>query len=348
MFRHWKARQYKRQLRSEWAFERKAAVELLCKLGSRHALRALISALKDRESDVRSEAAHCLGELGDRRAVQPLIDTLGSSTMRSAALALGKLGDKKAVLPLVKALKESCYDREASIIADALDALGWEPADDAERAILAVVRCEWTRCVELGPAAFEPLAKALAGQKYGEFHIVDALVSLNDPRAVDLLVSELSSHKDPWQLERRGDAGYDPFTLQRQKRREACGPALTRLMRNVASRMTLGQLEAVVALPPVCTWYYEAASKWNSCGNAVEYKKESYTSDTAEARQLARQELIRRQERKEVSSTAQETPSPIMVACACGGKYLVKPEYAGKTVRCKQCDRLLAVPSEGK
>jgi HEAT repeat protein len=63
-----------------------------------------IAALKDRDWQVRSNAAEALGKLGDARAVEPLIASLKDQeapVQVEAAVALGKLGDMRAVQPLV-------------------------------------------------------------------------------------------------------------------------------------------------------------------------------------------------------------------------------------------------------
>ena len=66
-------------------------------------------------------AAEALGELGDARAVEPLIRVLGNNP--SAARALGEIGDERAVEPLITAL-ENEYVRDAA--KEALKKLGHE------------------------------------------------------------------------------------------------------------------------------------------------------------------------------------------------------------------------------
>lgn len=54
-------------------------------------------------TDIRRDAARALGQLGDARAVEPLIQALGhsSNAMRKAVVrTLGQLGDDRAVEPL--------------------------------------------------------------------------------------------------------------------------------------------------------------------------------------------------------------------------------------------------------
>ena len=69
------------------------------------ALVPLTKALGDAAMSVRRHAAKALGEIGDVRAVEPLIKALGEGNS-SAAGALGKIGDVRAVEPLIKAFGE--------------------------------------------------------------------------------------------------------------------------------------------------------------------------------------------------------------------------------------------------
>jgi len=65
----------------------------------------LILDLKYGSDDVRKDAVVALGESGDPRAVDPLIDALNDWVVREvAARALGKIGDPKAVDPLIETL----------------------------------------------------------------------------------------------------------------------------------------------------------------------------------------------------------------------------------------------------
>ena len=80
---------------------------------------------------VRGKVIAVLGELGDKRAVQPLTGLLcGQYSLCMVAIhALKKLDDKDAIQPLIRTLGYSSGDvRKAA--ANALDALGdhqWKP-----------------------------------------------------------------------------------------------------------------------------------------------------------------------------------------------------------------------------
>jgi HEAT repeat protein len=71
------------------------------------ALKGLVTALKDENAIVRSEAARSLGDLGSDEAVAPLAGCLedpSASVRISSARSLGRLDARGAVSPLVSAL----------------------------------------------------------------------------------------------------------------------------------------------------------------------------------------------------------------------------------------------------
>jgi len=96
----------------------------LTKLGD-EAFDFMIKALNDmpRSWDLACKASAALGLLGDRRAVEPLIDTLkfdNITVSKKVAEALGKIGDARAFMPLMKLLEKP--DSELQI--KAMEALG--------------------------------------------------------------------------------------------------------------------------------------------------------------------------------------------------------------------------------
>lgn len=99
------------------------AAEVLGDIGDKRAVEPLIDALRDADYTVQWSAAEALGKIGDKRAVEPLITTLktGDEYLRKrAAEALGDIGDKRAVEPLINALK----DEDESVRSSAAEALG--------------------------------------------------------------------------------------------------------------------------------------------------------------------------------------------------------------------------------
>src|SRR5690606_36373047 len=78
----------------------------LARLGD-DALEPLIGLLRHDDRPVRHHAAHALGKLGHRRAVDGLLDALADedpAVVAKAALALGQIGDEQAIPALVSLL----------------------------------------------------------------------------------------------------------------------------------------------------------------------------------------------------------------------------------------------------
>ena len=87
---------------------------------------SLISALQDKSSWVRVDAAKALSTLRDPRAVEPLaalVKHLDKNTQIAAIKALGEIGDPKAIEPLTVALGHESYETYDAI-KDALTKLG--------------------------------------------------------------------------------------------------------------------------------------------------------------------------------------------------------------------------------
>ncbi len=104
---------------------RHEAVETLVNIGDNRALPALINALADEDSLIRSDSAWALGEFRSVQAVEPLLLALRDEDIDvryEAAKSLGQIGDKRAVEPLIKALEDETEVRQAA--AEALGKLG--------------------------------------------------------------------------------------------------------------------------------------------------------------------------------------------------------------------------------
>jgi HEAT repeat protein len=80
---------------------------------------------------VRMDAAIALGEIGDVRAVNPLIEVLADPdyrVRREAARGLGEIGDARAVDPLIKTLSDK-ERRVREVAIKSLEKLG-EPVGE--------------------------------------------------------------------------------------------------------------------------------------------------------------------------------------------------------------------------
>jgi len=162
----------------------------------------LIKALSHKDPGISGQAARTLGELGDRRAVKPLIATLEdeyhSPLRHDGEAALEKLGDA-AVEPLIVALKDDKYEVR-SIAACVLGTLGDRRA--VEPLILALkdknqtVRRNAAKALGLlGEAqAVEPLvavlrAEVMAQRDYEGYGMVGMLRKLGDARTAEFLTA---------------------------------------------------------------------------------------------------------------------------------------------------------------
>ncbi|MFB0560775.1 MAG: HEAT repeat domain-containing protein [Candidatus Lokiarchaeia archaeon] len=105
---------------------RRTAAEYLGDLKDKRAVEPLIQTLKNDEEDIRAEAAKALGSIKDLRAVPPLIQALKDENWEvreDVAWALGKIGDTRAVEPLLQALKDESNEVR-TVAAEALGGMG--------------------------------------------------------------------------------------------------------------------------------------------------------------------------------------------------------------------------------
>jgi len=171
-------------------------VSYLVKSNRQKAVESLIGALKDSDTYVRRKAAEALGDIGDVRAVEPLIAELAlrdgslTSNRDEVTKALGKIG-APAVEPLIAALKDSNSNVRAGA-AGVLKQLGWQPPDIEIEVWFWVAGWEFDKCVKIGAPAVEPLIAALK-DSYGDVshQAAKALGLIGDARAVEPLIAAL-------------------------------------------------------------------------------------------------------------------------------------------------------------
>jgi HEAT repeat protein len=271
-------------------YVRRNAYQALTKIGA-SAVEMLIDSLK---GSVRWYAILALGEIGDPRAVEPLIACLRDASpfvRQVAANALGKIKDSRAVEPLVDALS----DPDETVRKNAVQALveiGSFPAieqfitmlgDPSEEVRMLAVRA----LVEIGAPAVEMLIDSLKGNV--RWYAILALGEIGDPRAVEPLIAclrdtspfvrqvaanALGKIKDSRAVEPLVDALRDPDGTVRKNAAEALGkssclqavdPLINALRdRNEAVKESaaeaLGQLGDTRAVKPLIELLY--TSKW--------------------------------------------------------------------------------------
>jgi HEAT repeat protein len=91
---------------SEEAVLRRAALKGCQLLGTEKAVEVALGMLADKDFDVRSEAADCLGRLRAHRAVKPLVKALAQERSLAAIQALARIGDHSATRPILELLQE--------------------------------------------------------------------------------------------------------------------------------------------------------------------------------------------------------------------------------------------------
>jgi len=169
----------------------------LVKLGPA-AVEPLVAAMGDADMQIRMMAATTLGEIGDRRAVEPLIarllkkDEQWWARLRVAG-ALGALGDARAVAPLIQAWKfRDGIERAAQ---DALWMIGTpavvplcEALKDPDPAIGDLAAAPLMRIADR--RAVEPLLEYHRRTKWPNVAL-RALITTGDPQATKLLVEAL-------------------------------------------------------------------------------------------------------------------------------------------------------------
>jgi HEAT repeat protein len=142
---------------------------------SPNALNALIAALKDSDDKVRSYAARALVELGDPRAVGPLVAAMKSesTTTAASARALCKFRDRRAVDQLIEALN----DENRMVKVCAATALGAVKNPKCVPALIAALKSSDPSWDTL-EISFLRDAVADALGKIGDLRAVDSLVAL--------------------------------------------------------------------------------------------------------------------------------------------------------------------------
>ena len=183
---------------------RKGAFYALREIGS-PAVEPLIADLKDKDVDVRKEAALSLGEIKDPRAVQPLIAILMDPDAGVRRVALGALGPigQPAVDPLIAILK----DPDDNLRRVAAQALGGIRDSRAVDALMAALRGR-----DYAVIAGAPIFFVERGEPASEEILIDTLKKSDDEMVASTFLNcgnaKLEKAARKWK-KRRGE------TLQR-------------------------------------------------------------------------------------------------------------------------------------
>lgn len=210
------------------------AADALGSLGT-PAIPLLVRELDSRHVAARIGAVEALGAIRDWRVVPHLVDVMehdhNIEVRWVAALALGNIGDPRAIPPLLSALR----DRERYIrssAATSLDRLGWTPANETEAAYRAIALQDWDAVKQLGTAATSPLIERLSDpDPKTRALIIDLLGVIGDPLAQQACEAGLKDPDDqvrwasvitakkcrvpvaqiPWGISKRRRTGQNPW-----------------------------------------------------------------------------------------------------------------------------------------
>jgi HEAT repeat protein len=172
-------------------------VHVIMRLPHERAVTLLIEAVRlSSYSKVRETAARALGDLGDLRAVDPLIERYLQpgfgpwDELCAVVEALGKLGDPRAVEALTTEISLHNDWTGRHLVIEALAKIG-DP-----RAIEPLIGTLYTRnagdaLVRFGSAAIEPLIRALQGRDLWRSKAAEPLGALSGPRAIEALTAAL-------------------------------------------------------------------------------------------------------------------------------------------------------------
>ena len=185
--------------------ERAAAVEALAKIGSAPALGALLDKLKSEHIDKRfcERIVTCLAGTGDERVLEALAEairrpSLAWSVKTKAIESLGDFGPSAAE-PLLDILRGMNHINLCSAAMAGLERCGWQPDNGSDGAVYYLFKQDWERCVQIGPSAVGPLAKALGNRRLERAMregAANALARIDDPRAHGPLVGRLVNVRD--------------------------------------------------------------------------------------------------------------------------------------------------------
>lgn len=192
-------------IRDEYIAVRETAVSALMKIRNPRSVELLVAALKDRNSKVRKAAEEVLGEIAPtwmeseiaKAAVPSMLELLSdedSELLHDIVSVLGQIKDRRAVEPLVTMLTSECR-RVRYAVMRALTQIGWRPFNLNHRVILALFQGDWVSLVNIGSSVVEPLLAALKdADEIGAVrsNAAKALGEIGDARAVEPLMRHLS------------------------------------------------------------------------------------------------------------------------------------------------------------
>ncbi len=261
-------------------FMRSRAAFALGKLDDSRDVGPLISALSDEDTDVRRNAIIALGNLGDSQAVEPLIVTLKDETRPNerwlAADALSRIEDERRIEPLLEALSDSAVRSDiASVMGNIHDERLIEPlvallADNATRAYMSAKETLVTYGKAAVPALMVALTDLNVGKQYkkddytglgrgdASYNAAEVLGEIGDIRPLPLLLWLIEHDSEVGESHIGGKVRHaaEKAVEKIQTRHQAAAPLVAALnsedrSMSIAAAFALGLLEDHRAVEPL-------------------------------------------------------------------------------------------------
>jgi HEAT repeat protein len=363
-----------------WA---RAIPEALGRSGAPRAIPVLIAALQSEDGLAAESAAEALGQIRDDRAVEALVALLGQKPRdrfdydrlrrledlkEVAAEVLGRTGDTRAVGPLIAVISQATGKqpdfRLHLILAAAVKGLGQLRDARAVPALAALLRPPADGDYDLATEAaeglaligdrraVEPLVRAL-GRLPGPVAV--ALGQLGDARAVPPLLALLAvPDRSPWEARKAAvealaklgaveavrplaEASRDGYLAR------AAVTAMAGLAETAAGRIPDDGLRALARLEDRTQFGWRQVDYGCSTHSEIDPALREPV-DASRVRQLARQELARRGRGDPLP--APEAPAgTLAITCPrCGKQGRAPATFAGRTVKCPNCQATVTVP----
>jgi len=184
----------------------------LGQIGDLRAVEPLIATLNNPDPKARKAVCSALAQLGDKRAVDALISVMqnwGSDSVSFAVDALIQLGDPKALPTFISLMDQPNTELRSKAI-EALEKFGWQPEKDRSAAIYWINKNNFEKCLAIGAPALKPLMDALEYLEGDALtSAISALGGLGDERSIKPMIA-LMKHKD-WSVRRAAVKALNQF-----------------------------------------------------------------------------------------------------------------------------------------
>ena len=136
---------------------RMSSIRALGQIGDERAIKPLIKTLKDKSNEVHNVSTKALVKIGKPSvdAIIDLIEDQDSKIRKSAIRMLGQIRDKRAIQPLITALNDNQFDicKEAAKSLKVIES----PVDRVINVYFAIVECNWDNPILMDRVAVVPL-----------------------------------------------------------------------------------------------------------------------------------------------------------------------------------------------